>query len=84
MRADRRRESALIIEALERLRETMPFALLALDTDNGSEFINEALLAFCRKYNIELTLSTLPEERPGMGGAKERIHRPPLGWLRSP
>jgi hypothetical protein len=51
------RESTLIVEALERLRVTMPFTLLALDTDNGSEFINGALCNFCKKHNIELTRS---------------------------
>lgn len=33
----------------------MPFTLLALDTDNGSKFINQALLAFYRKHSIEFT-----------------------------
>lgn len=51
------RESTLIVDALERLRTTMPFTLLALDTDNGSEFINEAVSTFCKKHNIEFTRS---------------------------
>jgi hypothetical protein len=51
------RESTLIVEALERLREVMPFPLLAFDTDNGSEFINEAVLRYCTNNGIELTRS---------------------------
>jgi hypothetical protein len=51
------RESALVVEALEQLRKTMPFTLLALDTDNGSEFINDAVVAFCKKSNVEQTRS---------------------------
>ena len=38
------REGGLIVEALTRLRETMPFPLLGFDTDNGSEFINQTVL----------------------------------------
>lgn len=51
------RESALIVVALEQLWKAMPFTLLALDTDNGSEFINETVAAFCAKNNVELTRS---------------------------
>jgi hypothetical protein len=51
------RESALVVEALEQLRKAMPFTLLALDTANGSEFINEAVVDFCTKSNIEQTRS---------------------------
>jgi hypothetical protein len=35
-----------VVEALERLRTTMPFPLRGFDTDNGGEFINEAVLAY--------------------------------------
>jgi len=51
------RDSALVVEALARLRTTMPFALLGVDSDNGSEFINEALIAYCKETNIEFTRS---------------------------
>lgn len=51
------RESTLVIEAVEQLRGIMPFPLRALDTDNGSEFVNEALLKYCASKGIELTRS---------------------------
>jgi len=51
------REGALVVEALERLRESMPFPLRSFDTDNGSEFINEKVIAFCSKHGIEFTRS---------------------------
>lgn len=35
----------------------MPFPLRAFDTDNGSEFINETVVAFCAKHGIEFTRS---------------------------
>lgn len=51
------REGALIAEALRRLQATLPFPLLGLDTDNGSEFLNDAVLQFCTEQNIEFTRS---------------------------
>lgn len=49
------KEGALIVEALTRLRTTMPFRLRGFDTDNGSEFINETVLAYCKAEGIEFT-----------------------------
>ena len=51
------REGSLIVEALTRLRTTMPFPLRGFDTDNGSEFVNEAVLAYCKEAGIEFTRS---------------------------
>ena len=51
------REGALVVEALDRLRTTMPFPLRGFDTDNGGEFINEAVLAYCTEAGIEFTHS---------------------------
>lgn len=51
------RESGLLVEALERIRLALPFALRALDVDNGSEFINETMIQYCLRNGIELTRS---------------------------
>ena len=51
------REASLIVEALERLRLALPFALRGIDTDNGSEFINDPLFAFCTRHGIAFTRS---------------------------
>ena len=51
------RESGLLIEVLERIRTGLPFALRALDVDNGSEFVNEAMIQYCLRNGIELTRS---------------------------
>ena len=51
------REGTLVVEALDHLRTSMPFPLLGIDTDNGSEFLNEKLLAYCEKHGIEFTRS---------------------------
>jgi hypothetical protein len=41
--------------ALEEMRTQMPFQLLAIDSDNGSEFINAHLLRYCRRKKIQFT-----------------------------
>jgi Integrase core domain len=51
------REGALVVEALTRLRAAMPFPLRGIDTDNGSEFINEVLVGYCEQNKIEFTRS---------------------------
>jgi hypothetical protein len=51
------REKTLLLEALERVRVSLPFPLRALDVDNGSEFINEAMIEYCLGHGIELTRS---------------------------
>jgi hypothetical protein len=51
------REGSLIVDALERLRGTLPFPLQGIDTDNGSEFINDMLVTFCADHGIAFTRS---------------------------
>lgn len=51
------RDSGLVVETLERIRQGLPFALRALDVDNGSEFVNESLIHYCLSHGIELTRS---------------------------
>ena len=51
------RESTLVVETLERIRVGLPFALQALDVDNGSEFVNDRLIEYCLSHGIELTRS---------------------------
>ena len=51
------REARLVVDALDHLRGALPFPLRGIDTDNGSEFLNEVLVAFCREQGIELTRS---------------------------
>ena len=51
------REATLVVEALTRLRGAMPFRLRGFDTDNGTEFVNEAVLGYCTEQKIEFTRS---------------------------
>ena len=46
-----------VLLALGQARTQMPFPLLGLDTDNGSEFLNYALLDYCRGEEITFTRS---------------------------
>jgi hypothetical protein len=39
------------------VKERLPFPLLGLDSDNGSEFINQHLFEYCRRWHITFTRS---------------------------
>ena len=43
--------------ALEDITKVMPFPLLGIDSDNGSEFINYHLLAWCEDRKLTFTRS---------------------------
>lgn len=43
--------------ATDQLRRQLPFPLLALDTDNGGEFVNQAIWDYCRRHSIQFTRS---------------------------
>ena len=51
------REQTLIVEAITGLRPRLPFALLGLDTDNDSAFMNDTLWDYCQEQGIVLTRS---------------------------
>jgi hypothetical protein len=51
------REGSLVVETLDRIRAGLPFALKALDVDNGTEFVNDRLIEYCLGNGIELTRS---------------------------
>src|SRR5215204_4733125 len=45
------------VEALEQIRDRLPFPLLGLDSDNGSEFLNALLLRWCTAQRLTFTRS---------------------------
>jgi transposase InsO family protein len=49
-----------VVAALEAITKVMPFPVVGVDSDNGSEFINHTLLDWCEKRQITFTRS-----RPG-------------------
>lgn len=42
-----------VVHALDDMRKSLPFALLGLDFDNGSEFVNHHLIRYCKQHNIQ-------------------------------
>ena len=46
-----------VCSAVHRVRQRLPFALLGVDSDNGSEFINQCFYAYCCQERITFTRS---------------------------
>ena len=46
-----------VVDALENVRQALPFKLKGIDSDNGSEFINYHLLKYCGERRIQFTRS---------------------------
>jgi len=45
------------VEALDSIKKRLPFPLLGIDTDNGSEFLNAHLIRYTEKHGIQFTRS---------------------------
>jgi hypothetical protein len=52
-----RRSQHSVRDAISLLRKRLPFALLGIDSDNGSEFINDLLYRYCIDEEITFTRS---------------------------
>ncbi|GAA1772274.1 DDE-type integrase/transposase/recombinase [Pseudarthrobacter sulfonivorans] len=59
-RSVRNKAARWVFEALEYVTAVFPFPIIGIDSDNGSEFINDNLLAYCHAQQITFTRS-----RPG-------------------
>jgi hypothetical protein len=59
-RSVRNKARKWVLAALDDIARVMPFPILGVDSDNGSEFINHHLLIWCEKRQITFTRS-----RPG-------------------
>jgi len=51
------RSQEAVSEAIHRMRQRLPFPLLGIDSDNGSEFINDLLYRYCLDEKITFTRS---------------------------
>jgi hypothetical protein len=51
------RDGALVTAALEHVRTAMPFPLRGFATDNGGEFMNATVAAYCQTHGIPCTRS---------------------------
>jgi hypothetical protein len=51
------RSQETVSKAIHLMRQRLPFALLGIDSDNGSEFINDLLYRYCLDEKITFTRS---------------------------
>ncbi|MCP4165346.1 MAG: transposase family protein [Chloroflexi bacterium] len=51
----RHRSKEAVVAGLDRVRQLLPFTMLGFDTDNGSEFLNATVLAYCEASEITFT-----------------------------
>lgn len=51
------RSQQAVSDAIQRMRQRLPFPLLGIDSDNGSEFINDLLYRYCLDEHITFTRS---------------------------
>lgn len=49
------RSQETVVRALDAIRRSLPFPLRAIDSDNGSEFINHHLIGYCRAQGLIFT-----------------------------
>ena len=55
--AVRNKAQTHVFAAVQRVRRRLPFPLLGIDSDNGSEFINDELYRYCQREHITFTRS---------------------------
>jgi len=55
--AVRNKAQAWVFAALKEMRQKLPFPLLGIDSDNGSEFINTYLMQYCQQQKLSFTRS---------------------------
>ncbi len=54
-----------VFDALKAIRARLPFPLLGIDSDNGSEFINHHLLRYCQQEKITFTRGRAGKKNDG-------------------
>ncbi len=58
-----RRSQEAVLAALQRARTLFPFPMLGIDSDNGGEFINEVMVAYCEQEQITFTRGRPSQKR---------------------
>ena len=74
-RSVRNKAQRWVFEALEHVIDQFPFPIIGIDSDNGSEFINDHLLRWCTEHKITFTRS-----RPG--NKNDGAHVEQKNWSR--
>ncbi len=57
LNALQQRSQQAVCQAIHQMRQRLPFPLLGIDSDNGSEFINDLLYRYCLDEQITFTRS---------------------------
>lgn len=64
-RSVRNKAAIWVFEAVETAASRFPFPILGIDSDNGSEFINHHLFAYCENHRITFTRSRSGNKNDG-------------------
>jgi len=64
-RSVKNKAAVWVFEAIKHVMAQFPFPILGIDSDNGSEFINAHLLAFCVAHKITFTRSRSGNKNDG-------------------
>jgi hypothetical protein len=71
-----------VLVAFQHAQTLFPFPILGIDTDNGGEFLNEEVFAYCEQEQIMFTRGRSYQKRDQCNAlAKEWRDCPPGGWL---
>ncbi|SRR6266498_430988 len=82
--AVRNKAGIRVTQALDDIAAALPFPLLGIDSDNGQEFINHHLLAYCTAHEITFTRSR-PSHKNDNAHVEQKnwsVVRHAVGYLR--
>ncbi len=74
-RAVKNKAAKRVFEALQHVEKVFPFPIIGIDSDNGSEFINDNLLKYCVEKKITFTGSRA-------GNKNDGAHAEQKNWAR--
>jgi hypothetical protein len=69
--ATRNKAQIHVFAALKQVRARLPFPLLGIDSDNGSEFINDELLRYANQEHLTFTRSRPGRKNDGAHGEQK-------------
>jgi hypothetical protein len=79
------RNQSLIVESLIVAQDDLSFAMLGINTDNDSAFMNQTVFDHCKAKGLEQMGSRAYKKNDqALGRAKERCHRLALGRIWPP
>lgn len=64
-RSVRNKAQKWVFEALQHVVAAFPFPILGIDSDNGSEFVNDQLLRWCVEHQVTFTRSCAGNKNDG-------------------